>query len=242
MSVLTVNITLEEARFEKLRRLCVSNFATYVRYVWSVLHPNPEHGLVWENHTQALCDHMQAVAERRIRRPGIQIPPGCTKSLICNILYPTWCWLRKEWAGRRYISTTHTLELSYEFQEKRVAVINSERYQALNPGWALIRSAAGLIRNSFRGEVKATAVGAAITGKHSDEALIDDSLTPEGARNKKQRLAVVAYWEDTLQSRIVPREDPVVVHIAQRLAGDDLHGHFEKIGFYDCLKIGRAHV
>src|SRR6185437_11862743 len=58
--------------------------------------------LVWNWSIQAVCDHVQALLERRLEKRNliINIPPGTAKSRIVSVCAPAWMWLRyPTWRG-----------------------------------------------------------------------------------------------------------------------------------------------
>src|SRR4051812_39652711 len=66
---------------EKIRaRRARDSFYEFVKLIWHVVEP----GLPFLEtpHVRAICDHCQAVAEGRISRLLINIPPGHAKSLL----------------------------------------------------------------------------------------------------------------------------------------------------------------
>src|SRR5580692_7827273 len=60
----------------------------YVKQVWHVVEPGVPFIDGW--HIQAICEHLQAVTDGRIKRLLINVPPGCCKSLLCCVFWPTW--------------------------------------------------------------------------------------------------------------------------------------------------------
>jgi hypothetical protein len=44
-------------------------------------------------HVRAVCEHLQAVAEGRLRHLIINIPPGHAKSLLTAVFWPAWVWI-----------------------------------------------------------------------------------------------------------------------------------------------------
>ena len=44
-------------------------------------------------HVRAVCDHLQAVSEGRIRNLIVNIPPGHAKSLLIAVFWPAWVWI-----------------------------------------------------------------------------------------------------------------------------------------------------
>ena len=231
MSVISVT-DIEALKLEKLSRLCLSDFRVFCRVFWVVLNPGDE--LNWHRGLEAIALHLQALYEGRIRRLGVAIPPGTGKSTIVSILFPLWCWCKNP--TLRFISSTHSLELSYIFNSKRLQVINSERFQlVMRPKWKVDSSTSankGRLQNTMMGEIIATAVGAKVTGKHCHIFLLDDLLTPLEARTSL-RHKPMKYWDDTLRSRTVHKKNPMLVNVAQRLSVDDPHGVFRRRGVFD---------
>ena len=46
-------------------------------------------------HVDAVCEHLQAMIEDRIKDMIVNIPPGFAKSMICAVFMPAWVWIRK---------------------------------------------------------------------------------------------------------------------------------------------------
>ena len=44
-------------------------------------------------HIHAMCEHLEAVARSEIKELIINVPPGCSKSTLVSILYPSWRWI-----------------------------------------------------------------------------------------------------------------------------------------------------
>lgn len=67
---------------EKARR----RLHEFVVQAWHVLEPDTP--FVDGVHVLAICDHLQAVTEVRIRNLIINVPPGHAKSLLTAVLWP----------------------------------------------------------------------------------------------------------------------------------------------------------
>src|SRR6266849_4028925 len=72
---------------EKARR----RLNEFVRQAWPVLEPQTP--FVDGMHVRAVCDHLQAVSEGRIRNLIINIPPGHAKSLLTAVFWTPWVWI-----------------------------------------------------------------------------------------------------------------------------------------------------
>ena len=63
-------------------------------------------------HIDAICDHLEAVADRQIKRLLINIPPRHMKSLGANVFFPAWVWAQ---------NPNPENDPSYSFQIRRIA-------------------------------------------------------------------------------------------------------------------------
>jgi hypothetical protein len=75
--------------------LCKRSFYYFFKFFWDeVISEDP----IYNWHIEYLCDELQKVVERVIRREAklhdvlINIPPGTTKTTIATIMLPAWAW------------------------------------------------------------------------------------------------------------------------------------------------------
>ena len=71
-----------QLKAEKARR----RLHEFVRQAWHLL--EPQTAFVDGMHLHAICDHLQAVTEGRIRHLIINVPPGHAKSLLTAVFWP----------------------------------------------------------------------------------------------------------------------------------------------------------
>ena len=64
---------------------------TLVQQAWHVLEPQTR--LIDGIHLQAMCEHLQAVTEGRIKNLIINVPPGHAKSLLTAVFWLAWVWI-----------------------------------------------------------------------------------------------------------------------------------------------------
>ena len=69
------NVKTEEVQFELARR----KFSAFVKLMWPVIEPGTE--LTWAWYIDAICDHLQAITDGKIRKLIINIPPRHLKAL-----------------------------------------------------------------------------------------------------------------------------------------------------------------
>src|SRR5574340_1703354 len=98
---------------ELIRELCNRSFHRFLREFW----PTVCHDPFQDNwHIQYLCTELQQVAERVARREPnpydliINIPPGTSKSSICSVFFPVWCWTR--WPWMRFLTFSYNQQVA----------------------------------------------------------------------------------------------------------------------------------
>src|SRR5262245_50707515 len=67
------------------------SFKEFVNQAWRVLEPST--AFVQGAHIDAICGHLQAVTEGKIRNLIINVPPGHAKSLLVCVFWPAWVWI-----------------------------------------------------------------------------------------------------------------------------------------------------
>ncbi len=203
-------------------RIARRDFSAFVRLAWSTL--NPGRPLVWGRAIQAMCDHLQAVSEGRIRRLIINIPPGHTKTTVVSICWPAWEWL--EHPERRYLAGSYGADISVKVSRDRRNLIRSEWYNAaFRPGWSLADdgSAVTAFANTQNGWMRAVSTGGAGTGLHGDRVVIDDPMKAEDIYSAALDTHV-RWFRETMETRVTDLRTSAFVVIMQRLHARDLAG------------------
>jgi predicted phage terminase large subunit-like protein len=168
-----IGALIAEARRAKARDVAKMDFMQYVKYVW----PNFIHG----RHHEKMARAFEAVAEGRIKRLIINMPPRHTKSEFASYLLPSW--FLGKFPSKKVIQTSHTAELAVGFGRKVRNLVDSDRYKDLFPDVALQADskAAGRWATNYAGEYFAIGVGGAVTGKGADLLIIDDPHSEQEA-------------------------------------------------------------
>jgi predicted phage terminase large subunit-like protein len=164
---------IAEARRTATRELSKKNFMAYVKYVW----PNFIHG----RHHEKMAEAFQRVAEGKVKRLIINMPPRHTKSEFASYLLPSW--FLGNFPSKKIIQTSHTAELAVGFGRKVRNLVDSDRYKDIFPDVALQADskAAGRWATNYAGEYFAIGVGGAVTGKGADLLIIDDPHSEQEA-------------------------------------------------------------
>jgi hypothetical protein len=228
-----VNPTVSNATLVAIeRQVLEDSFYLFVKEAWPQIDTMPfKDG--W--HVKAICDHLQAVAEGRITRLLINIPPGLAKSLLSSVLFPVWIWTRDP--TKSFLSTSYAMELATRDARKSRALIQSEWFQKR---WPIelegdqnqktnYVNAEGGFRNakSFEG----------MTGGRAHYVIIDDPHSVKMAGSEVERTSTVDTFLEAIPSRVIPGVGAIIV-IMQRLHEEDVSGVIlERLPEYDHLCI-----
>ena len=219
---------LIEIRAEKARR----SLAEFVRQAWPII--EPETLLVWNWHLDVICDHVQALVERRLGKQNlvINVPPGSMKSTIVSVCLPAWIWAqRKEhptsgpaWRG---LFLAGSEDVAHRDSMKCRDILESTWYlETFRPTWKFAKdqNAKGFYKNSSKGFRKCQPAGAKITGQRASGIFVDDpndaSLDSKAARDQ-----INYWWDNGAANRISSPATGTRCLIQQRLNEEDLTGH-----------------
>ncbi len=211
---------------------CRDDYRTYCERAWSLLVPDGR-PFIRNRGSDAIIEHMQAVADGKIRRLGIAVAPGFGKSTLTSVAFTSWMWTRMP--AWKVICASHTYSLATDLAKKAMRVVRSPWYRSRFPDVELDGEAIDSFTTSAGGQRYALGVDQATTGKRCHCAIIDDSLSANDAHSDKQIQHVNNWADHTISTRLdYPDTAPTVV-IQQRLAELDLLGHLFKRGAWEEL-------
>ena len=203
------------------RELCARSLAAFCRLAWHVLEPSTP--LKWGWALDAMCEHLQAVHDGRIRNLLINVPPGCMKSLMTGVFFPAWEWGPGNRPGLRFLTTAHKEALALRDNIKCRRLVQSEWYQER---WPVIleadQNAKGKFENTASGFREAMAF-TSLTGSRGDRVIIDDPLSVDGAFSKAALEAARDTFLEAVPTRLNNDESATIV-IMQRLHEEDVSG------------------
>lgn len=201
-------------------------FAEFVRRAWHKVEQTP---LVWNWHMGAMCEHLEAVTRGEIDQLVMNVPPGHSKSLLANVLWPAWEWTQQP--GQRYICATFDSDLAVRDARKMRSLVTSDWYRSRWQGVEIPNDrtaslAVTTFSNTAGGFRNSVTVRGAVTGKHAHKHIIDDPIDPTGAAaTSGLELDFVLDWHgQTMSTRFVDPKRQVTVLIMQRIHHRDLAG------------------
>ena len=168
-----VGALIAEARRNTTQQLAKTDFMAFVKYVW----PSFIHG----RHHEKMAAAFERIAEGKVKRLIVNMPPRHTKSEFASYLLPAW--FLGLYPGKKVIQASHTGELAVGFGRKVRNLVDSDAYKDLFPNVALQADskAAGRWATNYSGEYFAIGVGGAVTGKGADLLIIDDPHSEQEA-------------------------------------------------------------
>ena len=179
-------------------------------------------------HIKYLCDELQFVAERVFANQPklydliINIAPGSTKSLICSVMFPAWCWARMP--SLRYIGSSYAYTLAADLARKNRQLVKCPKYQlAFGIKMLADQDAKAYFMNEQGGMRLGIGTGG-IAGFHAHIIGVDDQLDPNKALSEPELKAANDHINNSLNQRKIDQRITPIVLIMQRLHQNDPTG------------------
>ena len=219
---------------ERIR--CAQSFAYFVKRAWQHIIPDP---LVWNWHMDAICEHMQALAQGQIpsNRLLFNVPPGASKSTLVGIMYSAWLWGPGGQPWHRYIGVAHEQGLAVRDNRLTRELVTSEWYQRLWPvAFKSDQNEKLFFENEHRGFRQACSISG-ITGRRGHTIAIDDPHTPEKAHSQTDREKTLRIMSETIPLRLNDPQTSAIIIVMQRLHERDVSGFVlaEDLGYEHVL-------
>lgn len=174
-------------------------------------------------HVDAICEHLQAVAEGRLKRLLINIPPGFAKSLLVSVLYPAWVWTTQP--EHKFLSTSFQFDLSQRDSRKMRQLVMSDWYQLR---WPIALKGDQNEKANFENQSSGKRVVKAynsLTGDRGNTVIVDDPHSVHLGWNDTDRKAVVQTFKAAVPSRLHSRKRDSIIVVMQRLHQEDVSGY-----------------
>ena len=174
-------ITEQEAFYEAAeiyinsmkREKAQTNFMAFVQEMWP--------GFINGAHHKVMAQKFEDIANGKLKRLIINMPPRHTKSEFGSYMLPAWFLGRDP--AKKIIQCSNTAELAVGFGRKVSNLVGSEQYAKIFPNVNLRSDskAAGRWSTNSNGEYFAIGVGGTVTGKGADLLIIDDPHSEQEA-------------------------------------------------------------
>ena len=225
-------MTREQQHLDALRR---SNFYFFVIEAFRILHPGAE--LSKERYLEAMCWQLQEVAEGRMQRLLVTIPPRHLKSVCTSVALVGW--MLGHDPGLKVIVASYGEDLARRHAADFRKIMQSAMYRRLFPATRIEprSNRADEMRTTRGGGRKAVSLGGAVTGFGADVIIIDDLMKAQDALSERRREEAREYFEQTLYSRLDDKRHGRIIAIQQRLHEDDFAGYLIDKGTFGHLNL-----
>ncbi len=201
----------------------------YTYLVWDVLEPGRR--LVYGWHMDAIGEHLEAVSAGEIKRLVINVPPGFSKSLQTNVLWPSWEWGPRDQPFLRYLSFAYAQQLTIRDNRRCRNLITSQLYQRhWSDRFNLVSDQNAKIRydTDQAGFRLASSVGGTGTGERGDRVVIDDPNNVRESESETITESTLRWFAEVVPSRTTDIRTSAIVVIQQRTGVNDVTGHILK--------------
>lgn len=220
---------------------CRRSFYFFVQTFWHVVSSDKPH---YNWHIKYLCDSLQKIGERVGKKQKkkydllINQPPGTTKTIVCTIMFPVWCWTNWHWI--KFLTLSYSQSLSIDHSEKSRDILRSNEFELFFPELSIkadkdLKQNYQIVRKTYDpkqdklvnvlgGNRFTSSVGGTMTGQHGDILIVDDPLDPKRAASKQELKATNEWLQSTLTTRKTDKDRSVQILVMQRLAQKDPSG------------------
>ena len=189
------------------------DFLSFVKHMW------PD--FIQGSHHKIIAKKFNDMAQGKIKRLIVNMPPRHTKSEFASSLLPAWMIGRNP--KLKIIQTTHTGELAIRFGRKAKTLIDSPEYQEIfRTRLREDSQAAGRWETAQGGEYFAAGVGGAITGRGADLLIIDDPHSEQDALSPSALESAYEWYTSGPRQRLQPGGK--IILVMTRWSNKDLTG------------------
>ncbi len=217
-------LTLPRAQMEALYqiRLAELSFYEFFKQAWSHLERK---GIDYEDnwHIKALCDHLQACFEGKIKNLILNLSPRCGKSTIF-IAFFAWVWLKKP--ETQFMFASHSFDLATEGSRRCRSLIMCDWYQLRwGDRFKLTKDTEDLLINDKKGFRRMTTPTSKVTGHGADFLIADDLNDMKEVMSDTKRDSTNEWFKTAFASRVNNPRTSVRIVQQQR-------GHMQDVAGY----------
>lgn len=197
----------------------------FVKQAWPIVEGGTPFDEGW--HIQAIAEHLEALARRKILKLLINVPPRSTKSTLISVMLPAWLWIHRPEERFLYAAYKHAIAQKDSVSCRRL--IQSHWYQSR---WGNVfqiisdQNTKTRFNNDQSGYRIITSVGAAgTTGDGGSFLITDDPNSSEEVRSKTKRERAIEWFSGGWSIRKNDPKTTVMLNVQQRFHEDDISGY-----------------
>ena len=225
-------LTDEELRDRILKKqleyvkLCQDNFLIFVKEMWPDFICRDTKDPKKYGHHQIIANQFTDIADGKLRRLIVNMPPRHTKSEFASYLFPAW--FIGKYPKKKIMQVSHNAELASRFGSKVRNLMDTKEYKQVFGDVKLREDskAKGRWETNHGGEYFAAGVGGSITGRGADLLIIDDPHTEQDSMSDSAMERAYDWYSSGPRQRLQPGGS--IVLVMTRWATDDLTGRLIK--------------
>ena len=222
-----LSVALKEANYLKdeieRRVKARTSFYDFAVQAWPII--ERQYPYVDGMHVHVICEHLEALFRRDIRKLIVNIPYRMGKSSLCSILFPAWVWANEP--EEKFLCASHSMPLSLDLSVKCRRFICSDWYQSRwGNKFSLLedQNTKGRFDNSSGGYRIATSIESTITGFGGGIRILDDPNDTKDKSDTKRESANKFFSEVWVTRGTNPKRDVSLI-IQQRYHNQDITGY-----------------
>ena len=194
---------LERLNMLEKQKVSQDLYMDFVKRIWP--------SFIEGRHHKIYADKLQQVADGKIKRLIVNMPPRHTKSEFASYLFPSWLMGRRP--DLKIIQATHTAELAVGFGRKVKNLIDSDDFRDVFPDVKLAADAkaSGRWSTNKGGEYYAVGVGGALAGRGADLLIIDDPVSEQDALSPTALDSIYEWYTSGPRQRLQPGGSIIIV-------------------------------
>jgi hypothetical protein len=157
-----------------LQQLLRDDLAAFAQKAFTTLNPGQKFVGNW--HIHAICHALTQIAEGKIRRLLITIPPRHLKSHLASVCFPAWTLARDP--SKRIICSSYSADLAEGFCQQTRTLVQQDWFRRLAPNMCfdpkrMTKEKLYTTANGFR---QAISVSGGLTGKGGDFLIVEVAM------------------------------------------------------------------
>lgn len=219
----------------EMAALLRQDLSSFICRAFQELSPQTEYYHNW--HIDLIASKLKEVADGKITRLIINIPPRNLKSICASVAFPAW--LLGHYPHHKIICASYASDLAIKLATDCRQVMQAPWYQEVFPNTKLAASrvSANDFNTTKNGGRMAVSTGGGITGRGADILIIDDPLKPDDAFSDVMRNNVNTWFDGTAYTRLNSKKEGAIIIIMQRLHLDDLVGYAIDKGGWEVINL-----
>jgi predicted phage terminase large subunit-like protein len=200
-------------------KACKTSFKVFVEYFWDLVSPTE---YVSGLHSEAIIEHVDALAKGQFKRLVICCPIRHGKSLLLGVLAPAWLWTREP--TTRILSCTFKQGLTERDSLRTRQLIESARYQELFGNLFTLQtdqSKKAYYTNNQGGHRISQSVQGGLGGDDADFLILDDLISITDRRSPVIKENVWDYYRMAKKRLVLSGKDRCILS-GHRYSDDDV--------------------